>query len=209
MNNLLADNGLQKIFGVVRKELQELQSKEMFLKNVENRFDSFFSAEEIHNRIKTKLWNDLEEKKCNYLCPWCGMPCCGASNCNDLYVPYGVPSTVKAKSRHSCQFHRDPSITGVTELINGIESNRLPNKGDCPQRKENKQVRIITDPKNKDQDISVDYTYYDTTWNITPRAENPEQGFGYFWQWFLSFVSSESNLVNPKLGIYLSFKKSC
>ena len=193
LNNLLADNGLKKIFSVVRGQLQ--QSKEKFLKTIENRFDSFFSPDEIDDRIVTKLWKELEGMKCNYLCPWCGMPCCGDMDCNDLYVKDGLPSTVEAKHKHSCHFHRDPSITGVGELRFFGVSDRLPNTGDCPQLIEKGEKWNIQDPQNRDEAILVPSTYYDTTWRIKSRAEDADKGCGYFWQWFLAFVSSESNSV--------------
>ena len=208
LNNVLADGGLKKIFRFVRCQLQE--TKEMFLKTVENRFDSFFSRNEIDNRIKTKLWKELEGMKCNYLCPWCGMPCCGTKNCNELYVPRGVPSTVDAEVKHSCHFHRDPAITGVGERINEVVTNRLPNNGGCPRRMEIGITRSIINPGNTGGlIIYVPYTYYDTTWRIKRTEQDPDLGSGFFWEWFLSFVSSESNMVNLKLGIYFSFKTSC
>ena len=194
LNNVLADDGLKKIFRFVRCQLQE--TKEMFLKTVENRFDSFFSRDEIDNRIKTKLWKELEGMKCKYLCPWCGMPCCGTQNCNDLYQKDGLPSTVDAEVKHSCHFHRDSAITGVEEIINDVVTNRLPNTGDCRRNVETKLHWKIPDPKNRfGPRIWVPTTYYHTTWRIKPPAEDADQGSGFFWQWYLSFVSSESNSI--------------
>ena len=188
LKNLLADNGLRKILNDVRSQLQ--QSKKTFMEDVENRFDSFYSLDEIDNRIITKLWKELEEMKCDYLCPWCGMPCGGMQNCNDLYVQGEVPSTVHAKVKHTCQFHRDGAITGVGETSNGELTNRLPNTGDCPRMVKNNAGWIISDPENRDgPEIWVPTTYYDTTWLIKPYEEDPDHSSGYFWQWFLAFVS--------------------
>ena len=188
LNNLLAENGLQKIFRVVRSQLQK--SKETFLMTVGNRFDPFFSPDEIDRRILTKLWNELQGMKCKYLCPWCGMPCCSTQNCNDLYVKGEVPSTVHAKVKHSCQFHRDSAIRGTVLLVNNIETDSLSNKGDCPQRIDIKRKCIIIDPEKRDgSEIEVPYTYYDTTWRIKSSEEDPDQSSGLFWQWFLAFVS--------------------
>ena len=193
LNNLLAENGLQKIFRVVRSQLQK--SKETFLMTVGNRFDPFFSPDEIDRRILTKLWNELQGMKCKYLCPWCGMPCCSTQNCNDLYERWGLPSTVEAKVKHSCHFHRDTAIRGVTELINDKLTDRLFNRGDCPGLiAQGAQLRI-QDPENRDKKIYVPLTYYDTTWRIKASEQDPDQGSGYFWQWFLAFVSSESNSI--------------
>ena len=170
-----------------RSQLQ--QSKETFVEAVENRFDSFCSPDEIDNRIITKLWKELEEMKCDYLCPWCGMPCCGTKNCNDLYVRGELPSTVHAKVKHSCQFHRDSSITGVGERINSKLTNRLPNTGDCPRRMKNEGLtRSMRNPEDKNEIIWVPYTYYDTTWRIKSSDEDPDQSSGLFWQCFLAFV---------------------
>ena len=82
-----------------------------------------------------ELWKDLEDMKCNYLCPWCGMPCCGTTNCNDKYTRFELPSPNEAKIKHSCHFHRDTAITGARELTGDTdeETDRLPNKGDCPR----------------------------------------------------------------------------
>ena len=187
LKNLLADNGLRKILLVVRSQLH--QSKEIFLKTLEKRFDSFFSPDEVDNRIIIKLWKELEEMKCDYLCPWCGMPCCGTQNCNDLYVKGELPSPVNAKVKHSCQFHRDSAIKGSVELVNGERTDRLFNGGGCTRRKTKFRM---TDPENKDgPKISVPKTYYDTTWRIRSRDEDSDQSSGFFWQWFLAFVSNQ------------------
>ena len=184
LKNLLADNGLRKILRDVRSQLE--QSKNIFMEDVEKRFNSFYSPDEIDNRIIIKLWKELEQMKCNYLCPWCGMPCCGTKNCNDLYVEGGVPSTVHAKVKHTCQFHRDGAIRGAGEE----GTNRLPNTGDCPRMVKNKSGWIIRDPENRDgPEIRVPTTYYDTTWGIKSSEDDPDQSSGYFWQWFLAFVS--------------------
>ena len=176
---------------------QLYKSKEEFLKKIETRFDSFFSPDEIENRILTKLWHDLENMRCKFSCPWCGMPCCGIQNCNDMYKPNELPSPDKAKQMHSCQFHRDPSINGTTELINDKETERLPNNGGCPERKARDTRVRITNPADKNgPKIYVDYSYYDTTWTIKTPEEDAEQLSGVFWQWFLAFVSFYYNLLS-------------
>ena len=186
MKSLLADNGLKKILRVVRTQLQE--TKNDFLKKVETRLGSFFSPDAINDRIVPKIWNELEKMKCNYLCPWCGMPCCGTSNCNELYKRHGLPSKKKADPLHSCQFHRDSAITGVTDIINDKVSNRLSNTGDCPRLIEIEAVWRIDNPENDKEQIDVPTTYYDTTWRIKSRSDDPDQESGVFWNWFLSFV---------------------
>ena len=191
LNNLLADNGLKKILCLVRSQLQT--SKEDFLNANKNRIDAFYCPDEIDNRILNKIWDELKAMKCNYLCPWCGMPCCGTKNCNDLYIRRGLPSSVEAKVKHSCHFHRDSAITGARELVNDKETDRLPNQGGCPRLIEIKTKWRINDPENKDgPKIYVPTTYYDTTWRIKSPEEDPDQGSGFFWQWFLSFVSYHS-----------------
>ena len=191
LNNLLADNGLKKILCLVRSQLQT--SKEDFLNASKDRFDAFYSPDEIDNRILRKLWADLERMKCNYLCPWCGMPCCGTSNCNDSYVRGGLPASNEAKYKHSCQFHRDSAITGTGEIINDKVTDRSPNNGDCPRLIEINMKWRITDPANDGSKITVPSPYYNSTWKIKSNQEDPDQGSGYFWQWFLAFVSSHSN----------------
>ena len=189
LKNLLANNGLKKILCNVRSDLQK--SKVEFLESIRSHFDPFLSSDAIDNRILTKLWKELEEMKCNYLCPWCGMPCCGTANCNDLYEKFELPSTYDAQVKHSCQFHRDASITGVKEHKS---PDQLANHGGCPQRIANKRKRRISNPADKDgAAIWVHYTYYDTTWRIKSSEEDPDQDSGFFWQWFLSFVSSRFN----------------
>ena len=174
---------------MVRSQLQK--TKNEFLNTIDNRYDSFFAVDVIDNRIMIKLWKELERMKCNYLCPWCGMPCCGTFNCNDKYTRFALPSPNPATSKHSCHFHRDTAITGARELDgNDEETDRLPNKGDCPRLIEIQLKWRITDPENKDgPKIYVPTTYYDTTWNIKSKEEDPDKGSGFFWQWFLSFVS--------------------
>ena len=189
LDYLLANDGLKKILRLVRSQLQT--SKEDFLNTIENRFDTFYSPDEIDDRVFPKLWKELEGMKCKYLCPWCGMPCCGTQNCNDKYVPDGLPSIDDAKVKHSCHFHRDPAIAGARELVNHQVTDRLPNQGGCPRRVEKNYRWRINDPENKDgPKIYVATTYYDTTWRIKSAEEDPDQGSGFFWQWFLSFVSN-------------------
>ena len=84
---------------------------------------------------------------CKHICPWCGVPCCGIKTCNDLYEPREPPSTQHAKVHHSCQFHRDTTITGTYEVRNYIDESEpgevldtLPNYGGCPEH--------ISDEKN-------------------------------------------------------------
>ena len=185
LNNLLADNGLTKILRNVRSDLQK--SKREFLNSITSHFDPFISSEAIDNRILTKLWKELEEMKCNYLCPWCGMPCCGTTNCNDSYEKFELPTTFDAPVKHSCQFHRDASITGIKVRKS---PDQLANYGGCPLRITNKITRRIPNPADKNgETIWVPYTYYDTTWRIKSSEEDPDQESGFFWQWFLSFVS--------------------
>ena len=192
LNNLLENDGLEKIIGQARSQLQI--SKGEFLKANENRLKTFCSPEAIDNRILIKFWKKLQEMKCNYLCPWCGMPCCGTQDCNKLYVRNGLPSSKKAETRHTCQFHRDSAITGTHEIVDNKITDRSPNKGDCPRLIEINMQWKITDPANKNgPQICVPSTYYDTTWYIKSREENPDQGSGYFWQWFLAFVSYHLN----------------
>ena len=173
--------------------IQLQTSKEEFFNRKEERFDSFFAQDVIDNRILDKFWKELEDMRCNYLCPWCGMPCCGTQNCNEMYDRHGVPSTEHAKVKHSCQFHRDSAITGSAELINDKVTDRLANRGDCP-RTFDVQWRI-TDPENKDALIYVPTSYFETTWRIKSADEDPDQSSGLFWQWFLSFVSYEIDSI--------------
>ena len=191
--NLLANNGLQKILHVVRSQLQK--SKNEFLESIDNRYDSFYSPDVIDNRIMIELWKNLEKMKCNYLCPWCGMPCCGTTNCNDKYTRLELPSPNPAKIKHSCHFHRDSAITGVGESAGWDTdeiTDRSPNRGDCPQLIERETKWRIQNPENKDgPKIWVPTTYYDTTWAIKSKEDDPDKGSGLFWQWFLSFVSCQ------------------
>ena len=88
-------------------------------------------------------------------------------------------------------FHRDTTITGTTEVSGGVQTNRLPNFGDCPRLIEIERGWMIPDPKNKDGPrIRVLVNYFDTTWRIVSTAEDADKSSGFFWQWFLSFVSS-------------------
>ena len=170
--------------------IQLQTSKEEFFNRKEERFDSFFAQDVIDNRILEKFWKELEDMRCNYLCPWCGMPCCGTQNCNEMYDRHGVPSTEHAKVKHSCQFHRDSAITGTKELVNDNETDRIPNKGDCPRLIQIGMKWRIKDPeKNDGSQIYVPTTYFDTTWNIKSPEDDPELGSGFFWQWFLAYVS--------------------
>ena len=186
--------------GGVRSQLYK--TKQEFLKKIESRYDPFLSPDEIDNRVLTKFWEHLENMRCNFLCPWCGMPCCGISNCNDMYKEGELPSVNEAKQKHSCQFHRDPSINGTYELINDKETDRLPNNGGCPERKARDTRVRITNPADKDgPKIYVDYSYYHTTWNIKTPQEDAEQLSGVFWQWFLSFVSFHFYLLSCSSNI--------
>jgi len=195
LESLLDESGLQKILRVVRSELQK--SKQEFLKNVENQISLFYSPDQLDDRIIPKLWKGLESMKCNYLCPWCGMPCCNTYNCNNLYDRdavhgKGKPSTTVAKEKHSCQFHRDSAITGTRETINDKETDRIPNNGDCPRLIQIGQEWRIKDPeKNDGSKITVPTSYFDTTWRIKSAEDDPELGSGFFWQWFLAFFQDE------------------
>ena len=102
---------------------------------------SFFDNESIDSRIIPRIWKHLQSMTCKHICPWCGVPCCGLKTCNDLYKPNDFPSIKSAKVKHSCQFHRDTTITGTYSRIGYIDENQpgqisdtLPNYGVCPER---------------------------------------------------------------------------
>ena len=88
---------------------------------------------------------------CKHICPWCGVPCCGLKTCNDLFKPNQLPSIEHAKVKHSCQFHRDISITGIHTVRNYIDESQpgeildtLPNYGACPELiKLNRQILFL------------------------------------------------------------------
>ena len=116
-----------KIFKNARTQISG--EKNSFLRNQQNLLEQFISETIIDDRILPKIWKHLTALTCKYQCPWCGAPCCGIKDCNDLYVPNERVKVGLALKKHSCQFHRDGSITGVTE---SKSPDTLSNRGSCP-----------------------------------------------------------------------------
>ena len=117
-----------------------MASRSSFLYLNMHRFRSFIDDHSIESRLVPRIWAKLESMTCEHICPWCGVPCCGMKTCNDLYKPYQPPSTTEAKLKHSCQFHRDQTITGVHLISGYVDENNpgtildtLPNYGACPK----------------------------------------------------------------------------
>lgn len=110
-----------------------IEEKESFLRNHQNLLEEFIDETIIDHRILPEIWKKLTDLTCKYKCPWCGMPCDGIKDCNDLYQPYervkqGVALN-EGEREHSCQFHRDDAINGLFERHS---SHRLYNAGSCP-----------------------------------------------------------------------------
>ena len=173
------NDGLIKIFQGVRSDLTHLSSKMEFIETHSETILQFYDKDIVGNRILDQIWAHLQSMRCPHHCPWCGMPCCGVTKCNDKYVPGDVPCEDHAMIKHSCQFHRDVTITGVSHG----ESNQLPNLGDCPNLIRQDQKQRDWDPEQK-RYVEVPYTYYDTTWRIQSRDDNS----GLFWKWFHAHV---------------------
>ena len=173
--------GLIKIFQGVRGDLSKVHTKRQFMKTHREAIFAFYD-EDIIDRISDQIWALLQSMRCPHLCPWCGMPCCGITECNDKYVQGKVLCKEEARNKHSCQFHRDITITGVSKG----ESSQLLNSGDCTKLISRGRTRKRWDPEHKEF-LEVPDTYYDTTWEIRPR-DDMEPG-GLFWQWFHAHVS--------------------
>ena len=179
--NLLKINndGLVKIFQGVRGDLAGLGTKREFLEDI------------IDSRILNLIWAHLQSMSCPHICPWCGMPCCGIAECNDKYVQGEVPCEEEAMFKHSCQFHRDVTITGISHGGSTV----LPNFGDC-------RNLIRQDLKRRDWDpeignyVEIPYTYYDKTWLIRSAEDEIVPTQGLFWKWFHAHVSSNLLMRN-------------
>ena len=183
-HDLLNNNGLMKIFYIVRNELARSMKSE-FLENHTETLFQFFDEDIIDNRILNQIWNHLQSMRCPHLCPWCGMPCCGITECNDKYVQGESPCKEHARSKHSCQFHRDDTITGVSRRQ---DSEQLPNLGDCPNLIKKNQQRTEWDPEARKY-VQLPYTYFETTWRIRSVEDDREAHHGLFWKWFHAHVS--------------------
>ena len=181
---LLNNDGLMKIFQGVRGELAKMSTKREFLETHSETVLEFYDEDIIDDRILDLIWAHLQSMRCPHLCPWCGMPCCGIQECNDKYTQGEVPCEDEARQKHSCQFHRDETITGIS---NG-ESTQLPNLGDCPNLIRQDQKRRDWDPEERNY-VEIPYTYYETTWRIRSPEEDREANHGLFWKWFHANVS--------------------
>ena len=193
-NDLVKINneGLIKIFQGVRGDLTKMSTKREFLETHSETILKFYDEDIIDRidrryRILDLIWAHLQSMRCPHLCPWCGMPCCGIQECNDKFVQGEVPCEEDARNKHSCQFHRDETITGVS---NG-ESTQLPNLGDCPNLIRQDQKRRDWDPEQR-KFVEVPYTYYETTWRIRSAEDDREANHGLFWKWFHAHVSSKA-----------------
>ena len=178
------NDGLIKIFQGVRSDLTKQGTKREFLESHRETISEFYDEDIIEDRILDEIWVHLQSMRCPHLCPWCGMPCCGIAECNDKYVHGELPYEDDVPVKHSCQFHRDETITGVS---NG-ESSTLPNLGDCPNLIRQDQKRRDWDPEQR-KFVEVPYTYYDTTWRIRSAEDDREANHGLFWKWFHAHVS--------------------
>ena len=148
---ILSNDGLAKIFKNIRMKLSE--SKSSFVQDNMKRLNAFIHDDNIELRILPRIWKHLRSMTCKHICPWCGVPCCGLKTCNDHYEPEQFPSLEEAKVKHTCQFHRDTTITGTHLLIGYIDENQpgrisdtLPNYGSCPERIRLKKQRLIWEP---------------------------------------------------------------
>ena len=116
------------------------KSRSSFLDQNLNRIKDFICDESISSNHQPHIWKHLKSMSCKHICPWCGVPCCGTKNCNDLYEPKQLPSVEEAQLKHSCQFHRDITIVGTHLVRNYIDESQpgeildtLPNYGSCPE----------------------------------------------------------------------------
>ena len=201
-DELLDNNGLINIFHVVRTELASGMKSEFLENHIETLYQ-FFDEDIIDDRILNQIWNHLQSMRCPHLCPWCGMPCCGITECNDKYKQGEIPCEEEARNMHSCQFHRDDTITGVSREN---QTDTLPNLGDCPNLIKRNQKRNDWDPDAK-KFVQVPYTYYETTWRIRSADNDKENNYGLFWKWFHAHVSFFTDSVNDTFITILSFKR--
>ena len=130
--------------------MQILKSRSSFLKQNLQLFKAFIDNDCIESRIVPHIWSDLQSMTCKHICPWCGVPCCGSKTCNDLFEPEQPPSNQQATLHHSCQFHRDTTITGTHVVINYIDesqpgeiSDTLPNFGGCPEHVSDEKIFVL------------------------------------------------------------------
>ena len=134
-----------------------IEEKESFLRNHQNLLEEFIDEDIIDYRILPEIWKKLTDLTCKYKCPWCGMPCDGIGDCNDLYQPKERAKQGVALIKHSCQFHRDDAINGATEHIGDINqghsSHRLYNAGSCPAQIES-EINYITRFKGESQEMT-------------------------------------------------------
>ena len=191
LNDLLHNDGLVKIFQGVRGELIKMGTKREFLQTHSATILEFFDEDIIDTRILDLIWAHLQSMRCPHFCPWCGMPCCGITECNDKYIQGGVPCEEEARNKHSCQFHRDLTITGISY---GESRSQLHNLGDCPNLIRQDRKHRDWDPEEK-KVLEVPYTYYDTTWRIPPAEDDREANHGLFWKWFQAHVRLESESI--------------
>ena len=178
------NDGLIKIFQGVRGDLAKMNTKREFLNTHSETLEEFYGEDIIDDRILDEIWDHLQNMRCPHLCPWCGIPCSGNTECNDKYVLGEVPCEEEAPIKHSCLFHRDETITGVSKG----ESSHFPNWMDCPKLIRQDHTRKGCDPEQGEL-VEVPYTYYDTTWRIQSPEDDREANYGLFWKWFHAHVS--------------------
>ena len=175
---LLNNNGLMKIFQGVRGELAKMGTKTEFLETHKDTILEFYDEDIIDNRILNLIWAHLQSMRCPHLCPWCGMPCCGIQECNDKYIQGEVPCEGEVQTKHSCQFHRDETITGISSICE--PDGQLPNLGDCSYLIRQNQERVDWDPEAREF-VHVPYNHFKTTWRIRSE-EQRETNRGLFWK---------------------------
>ena len=131
------------------------KSRSSFIKQNLKSFRAFIDNDSIESRILPRIWSHLQSLSCKHICPGCGVPCCGLKTCNDLYQINEPRSNEHATIKHSCQFHRDTTITGTVEVSGyvdennpGKESDILPNYGACPELIRIGRKQFILDPQN-------------------------------------------------------------
>lgn len=118
--DLIANNGLTLVFENVKNMITS-KSMEDFFKINQYKLDNFLSDNVIDSQYLKKIWQHFNSMSCKYKCPWCGMQCCGNTDCNDLYIPSAPASKEKADIMHSCQFHRDMAIIGLEEVEDYVD----------------------------------------------------------------------------------------
>ena len=93
------NDGLIKIFQGVRSDL--MSNKRQFLEMNSHRLKEFYCEDINLDHIVDLIWAHLQSMRCPHLCPWCGMPCCGVTECNDKFVQGEVPCEDDIPMKHS------------------------------------------------------------------------------------------------------------